>query len=142
MKIVSFLTVAIFSFGAHAFNLICGDKINLKNMTAASYVLEISSEDGEFDGPSGGTWSIKFQQGQDAPWIKDNPNVTAKAIEANNKTNVEVTVVTGNSPSGPVGNIYLIKNIFNRNSSLEKYTLGGFAGKVLERKAKCVSLED
>ena len=140
---LALLTFTLFSVGAHASTYtICGDKIDMENMKAEGYVLEVSSEDDDFNGVSGGTWALKLQPGPNGKWIEKNPNITAKSQRVKGKTNVEISVVIGRSPTGPVGNTYLIKNIYNENPTLEKYTMGGFAGKVLEKTVQCESAVD
>jgi hypothetical protein len=129
--------------GAHAsIYTICGENINMEKMTADNYVLEVSSQDDDFNGVSGGTWSLKLEPGEKGGWIENNPNITAKSKRVKGQTNVEISVVIGRSPTGPVGSTYVIKNIYGENPTLEKYTMGGFAGRILEKAVKCESAVD
>src|SRR5688500_16205914 len=94
------------------------------------YELELSSEgEDDYSGPVGEKWNMKLGR-EDSEWLEPNSKVTAKNFLKGEDTIVEITIEIGSSVTGPVGTRYVLTSLYDDEPTLEKYTMGGFAGTI------------
>lgn len=117
----------------------CGESVT-DDYDVIGFELAISSERiYGYQGPVGGTWNLKLAAGQ---WLAKNEKITANYMEDVFDTDVEIKIVEGNSPSGPVGTRYMVRHFWANAPVLEKYTMGGFVGSVKVGTYECYSSHD
>ena len=112
--------------------------------TVNEVLLAISSEDEDYSGAVGGTWELKLAKDRRfaknrGGWIKANKNITAEEVEIDGRTVVVVTIKIDEAASGPVGEQYEIHGIYSETGRADKFTMGGFAGKVKVKSLVCVA---
>jgi hypothetical protein len=144
MKIFAFgLTGLLLSTLAHASNTvaICGETTNADEFSVTGFELMISSEDSDgYKGPVGGSWNMKVKE--DGEWLPENKNIKASMKNVDGKTQVEIVMVQGRGPSGPVGTRYVLADLYGEETTLEKWNFGGFTGKVMVGEFKCLTAAD
>jgi hypothetical protein len=144
MKIFALgLTGLLLSTLAHASNTvaICGETTNADEFSVTGFELMISSEDSDgYKGPVGGSWNMKVKE--DGEWLPENKNIKASMKNVDGKTQVEIVMVQGRGPSGPVGTRYVLADLYGEETTLEKWNFGGFTGKVMVGEFKCLTAAD
>lgn len=142
--IYSTLLLAVFSVQAHASSYVmCGKKVHQNadgDLHVTGYELELSSGNDDYSGIVGKNWNLKLQENGD--WLESTKKITAKSYEENDTTIVEVSIINGISPSGPVGTKYKLIGLYDDYPSLEKYNIGGFTGNVKIDTFACFSGND
>lgn len=119
----------------------CGKFVDLEAGKVTGYELEISSENDLYSGPVGKNWNLKLNQNAD--WLTVNPKITAKSSKnAEDRTVIEITLKQAESVTGAVGIQYKLIDLYSDEPTLEKYTMGGFAGSVRIATFKCQSAND
>lgn len=145
MKLHSLLSAVLFSaLSSSAFAHIyveCGKSTDLENFKTEGFELAISSSGDEFQGQVDGTWSLKLESA-DADWLKKTDKVIAKTSKDGDATNVEIIIKKAVTPTGPVGTRYIVKDIYSDEPTLERYTMGGFAGTLNTGNFRCISAID
>jgi|GEM_PF-2617708 hypothetical protein len=143
MKITAFLIAVLVAFPAAANTYIkCGKTADLAAFEVTGYELELSSEGADdYSGPVGEKWNLKLKS-ESSQWLPPNQNVTAKNYQENGRTIVEITLKMARSVSGPVGLRYKLIGLYDETPTLEKFTMGGFAGTVKVATFQCLSGND
>lgn len=144
MKLFFALVLSLQTSAAFANTYVkCGKEASLDNAPdVVGYELELSSEDSDgYSGPVGGTWNLKLEN-ENSEWLASNPNIRAKTVKSGDQVNVEITITRGRSSSGPVGTKYLLVDLYSDEPTLEKYTMGGFAGPLMLGTFQCFSGND
>jgi len=72
--------------------------------------------------------------------LKPTKNITAKSNESTNS--VEITIRQAQGASGPVGISYVLSDMYDDEPVLEKYTMGGFVGRVKVATFACYTGND
>lgn len=122
--------------------VICGKSVDADTMEATGYELELSSEgEDDYSGPVGKKWNMKLDS-QDSEWLAPSEKVIAKNYEQDGDTIIEIKIIQGQSPSGPVGTRYKLIGLYNDEPVLEKFTMGGFAGTIKVGTFQCASGND
>lgn len=120
----------------------CGKTADFDSYEVTGYELELSSEGADdYSGPVGTNWNMKLGS-EDSEWLKPNKKITAKSYEVDGDTVVEITVKMAATPSGAVGTVYKLIGLYNEAPTLEKYTMGGFAGFLKVGTYQCLSGND
>lgn len=145
MKLFAFgLTGLLLSSLAHASNtaVICGKTTTPDEFTVTGFELMISSEKSDgYNGPVGGTWNLKIG-GENAEWQPENKNIKASMKKVDGKIQVEIILVQGRGPSGPVGTRYVLADLYGEETTLEKWNFGGFTGKIKVGQFNCLTSAD
>lgn len=144
MKIFALLICALFAQSALADNtyVICGKTVDIDSFTIQGFELALSSEGSDaYKGPVGKSWNLKLGS-EDSDWLAPNKNVIAKTSKTDGKTAVEIIIKNAQTPSGPVGTRYVLSDLYDDEPVLEKYTFGGFAGKVKAGEFRCLTGND
>jgi hypothetical protein len=117
--------------------IVCGDEPVQQDATFKKIAVEISSENDDFNGKTGGSWFLSYGGFN---WIEKG-NITAKQSKKNGVTSVEVKVIDDNAQGG-VGTRYVFTDIYADEPQVEKFALGGFAGGTSLGKWSCFSALD
>lgn len=143
MKLFALAGLLITSF-AHASNtvVVCGQSTNADEFSVTGFELMISSESGDgYNGPVGGSWNMKIGK-EESDWLPENKNVKASMKKVGGRTQVEIVMVQGRGPSGPVGTRYVLADLYGEETTLEKWNFGGFTGKVKVGEFNCLTAAD
>lgn len=119
----------------------CGKTADLEEGTVSGYELELSSQGGDdYAGAVGGNWNLKLAE--DGEWLAANPKITAKKTKVGDDTVIEITIKIAQAASGPVGTRYKLTGLYDDQPTLEKFTMGGFAGTQKIGTFQCISGND
>jgi hypothetical protein len=122
--------------------VICGETTNADEFTVTGFELMVSSESSDgYNGQVGKSWQMKIGSAE-SPWISSPKGITAKTIRAGGKTRIEITMVQGRGPSGPVGTRYILDDLYAEETTLEKWNFGGFTGKLRVGSFLCLTAAD
>ena len=121
----SLLVLYFFSQSVMAYTYIkCGQETDFDSFSVSGYELELSSESDNYSGPVGKEWNLKLGS-EDSEWLAVNSNITATQKEDDS---IEITIKKGQSVTGAVGIKYVVKDLWEEEPTVEKYSVGGFAG--------------
>lgn len=124
------LTVFFFSQALWANSyIVCGSGAYQEDgMEFENPELVLSSENDKYTGKVGKNWNMHLGDGN---WIEKG-NITAKTVELPDGTkNVEIEIVQAMGATGPVGQRYILTDLYSDEPSLQKFTIGGFVGLAL-----------
>jgi len=119
----------------------CGKTVSVEDLTTEGFELEISSETDEYSGAVGGNWQMKLGS-EDSKWLKSNRNIVAKKTVNKKSTDIDISIIKANTPSGPVGTQYKLFGLYSEQPRLEKYNVGGFTGYLKVGEYQCASAND
>ena len=122
--------------------VICGETVDIETSTVKGYELELSSEGAdEYKGPVGKLWQMKLED-QSSNWLSANENIVARNYVKGDDHVVEIIISQARSASGFVGTLYKLTGLYDEQPTLEKFTMGGFAGTIRVGHYQCLTGND
>ncbi|MGZ3721915.1 MAG: hypothetical protein ACXVA9_03220 [Bdellovibrionales bacterium] len=124
----------------------CGSDTNVNEGTVNDTIVHVSSDDDNFAGRAGtkaNSWGMTYK-GQEYPPNKATARmIWAKGTKKGEQAEaIEITVIIGNSPTGPVGERLLITGPYDDEPKLEIFNIGGVTGPLKTGTYKCLSYVD